>query len=344
MSRRTIMTLACALWSIHCASTSSSSMTPAAEAPTEGPSRVAAVTEPTSSSPCQGTYTQHERGYHPQGSLLGNELLDNQQEMSSVLSSIDLGDVQLKDGHLDASPGTIFRGTSSNGERVEVALCDAEPQNDGTGVIWYHIELRTPQSASWFNPCGEPPEGPRPRALAMSGVWNERGAHEAQPGRFTFACETGAIAKCVDWGYRPWEIKDGRSMADLHQACTRMARADYCGDGHSHTRDGTIIDVYDVLRVQTQTQSLSRKWDPSRAIFDALWLPDGAACLAHPRNGKEVSDIIKECPDRFVMRPVDLGEGDLCVATRKNLDPKTAMVRNRIQQSNPTLGLRSPRP
>ena len=37
------------------------------------------------------------------------------------------------------------------------------------------------------------------------------------------------------------------SLASYHQACTRMARADYCGDGTSHTQDGTWIEYYDKL-------------------------------------------------------------------------------------------------
>ena len=31
----------------------------------------------------------------------------------------------------------------------------------------------------------------------------------------------------------------------LHEACVRMVRADYCGDGRSHTVDGMAIDVWD---------------------------------------------------------------------------------------------------
>lgn len=351
MSRRTIIILICALLSTRCATTSSPSLTDTAKTPNGGPPKVVpskpryitARNGEASSSPCQGSVERGQRGWRPQGTLIGNELLDDNQELSSVLSSIDLGDIQLKDGYLEAPLGTIFQGTESNGDRVEVALCDAEPQNDGTGVIWYRIEMRTTQGASWFNPCVGTDQAPNPRALAMNGIWNERGAHEAQPDRFTFACENGAIAKCVDWGYRPWEgIRNGQSMEDLHQACTRMARADYCGDGHSHTSDGSIIDMYDVLGIQLPTQGPSLKWDPSQAVFEALWQSDGAACLSQTRDMTAISDIIKQCPDRFVMNAVYLDKGDHCVATRRNLDAATtAPLRNRIQQHNPTLGMRS---
>jgi hypothetical protein len=47
-------------------------------------------------------------------------------------------------------------------------------------------------------------------------------------------------------GYKPWKMAaDGRSMWDYHQACTRLIRADYCGDGVSRTRDGVEIEIVD---------------------------------------------------------------------------------------------------
>lgn len=63
----------------------------------------------------------------------------------------------------------------------------------------------------------------------------------------------GGIAKCVDMGYKPWT-----SAADeLHQACVRMVRADFCGDGVPFTVDGTAIDVQDWTGVQTPTTSMT---------------------------------------------------------------------------------------
>lgn len=72
-------------------------------------------------------------------------------------------------------------------------------------------------------------------------------------------------------GYAPWS-----GGADVHQTCTRMARADYCGKGTSFTRDGTAIDVYDTLGVQTATGDASMR-------FEAAWGPSGALCVSRPR-------------------------------------------------------------
>ena len=39
----------------------------------------------------------------------------------------------------------------------------------------------------------------------------------------------------------------------LHQACTRAARADYCGDGRAFTRDRSLIDMFDGHDFNVQT-------------------------------------------------------------------------------------------
>jgi hypothetical protein len=111
-------------------------------------------------------------------------------------------------------------------------------------------------------------------AIPLSGRWSFAegtrggGAHIADGG-FTFACVGGALAKCVEFGYKPWRVVQGVSLAAHHQACTRMIRADYCGDGRSFTVDGRDINVYDALGIQADTEP----W-----IFEAEWTPNGAAC------------------------------------------------------------------
>ncbi len=76
-----------------------------------------------------------------------------------------------------------------------------------------------------------------------------------------FNCYGGALEKCNRYGRTPWETKNetrgtetrARSIAEYHQACTRMVRADYCGDGQTHTQgEGTLIDIYDNLGFNTR--------------------------------------------------------------------------------------------
>jgi hypothetical protein len=69
-----------------------------------------------------------------------------------------------------------------------------------------------------------------------------------------------------------------------------MARGDYCANGHSHTRDGTLITMYDFVRV-TSPPPLHfdgvQNWPPNvgRMFFEAAW-SDGAhpaSCLSRLR-------------------------------------------------------------
>ncbi|QRK11263.1 hypothetical protein JQX13_15005 [Archangium violaceum] len=292
-----------------------------------------------------------DRGNKPQGTLLWGTRKEwsarhQGDERRSVLVSVDLeaplrsdaqvGSPRLEKGRLVGSSqtatslvGTVLRGTSSQGKPVEVALCGAEPSPTDPDVVWYRIEAWNPVAQEWENPCAAIGTVSDPRALAVSGVWDASGAHHDVPGKFTLACETGVISKCISWGYKPWASWNGQSLAELHQACTRMARADYCGNGQSHTREGTVIDIYDGLGVLSRTTESSASWEPSRATFEAAWAPDGATCLSRTRDGQAMEKILQECPERFhVGEPVDLGQGDRCTVQRVDMNKGTTLLRN----------------
>lgn len=111
------------------------------------------------------------------------------------------------------------------------------------------------------------------RAFPLAGIWNERGEHVRSDGEFELTCENGAIAKCVRMGYKPWK---GERAWRQHQACTRMVRADYCGDGQSHTRDGTPIDVFD-------RDGIQRDEAAPGMTFEAAWSEHGAVCVRRTR-------------------------------------------------------------
>ena len=97
------------------------------------------------------------------------------------------------------------------------------------------------------------------RAMPVGGTWSAQGERQDDPlnPTFTFACADGVMFKCIDFGYRPWEDVFGTSIAGvswqplagtaLHQTCTRMARADYCADGMTHTMNDTWIYFYDIF-------------------------------------------------------------------------------------------------
>lgn len=124
------------------------------------------------------------------------------------------------------------------------------PQHGSNGDVWLHRVEYAPASApdQWLDVCGEG-DPDATMGLFVDGYWSDDGVWHA--GGWTYACPSGVIAKCVrSWGYKPWKTLPSPtcgevSLQPLHQACTRAARADYCGDGSSHTRDGTLVDMFD---------------------------------------------------------------------------------------------------
>lgn len=106
------------------------------------------------------------------------------------------------------------------------------------------------------------------------------GAYDPTPTRLMFSCRTGVAAKCLNWGYSPHDPKGARYF----QACTRMARADYCGNGHSRTIDGTLIDYVDLGHPLPASLH-----PPPGYVPEAVWGPGGAdapsaaMCLSRER-------------------------------------------------------------
>ena len=148
--------------------------------------------------------------------------------------------------------------------KVRIAAVERDT-SDRSGSVWLHTLEGRQADGSWTNLCQAGPDGRRqgfPLMLA---------------GRLEFTCTSGALGKCVRFGYRPWALAtDGSPLAALHAACVRMVRADYGGTGEPWTRDGMAIDVYDPQGIQVPDNA------PDQA-FEAGWSPDGAVCVHHVR-------------------------------------------------------------
>jgi len=346
---RTLLTLA-SLWVVNSA-LASPPHTTTKESPSQPPTvmgnkKVARAADRAGGrkQPCQAPTPERKVG--PQGTLLwGTKRQVAEDEMSSVLTSLEagrvrwgggaVGGVRVEEGHLVASPradrglvGALLQGTASDGQSIEVALCGAEPSPDDPALVWYRLEIWSAEHENWENPCFATQNGPAPLALAVAGVWDKSGTRHERAGKFTFACENGAIAKCITWGYKPWAKKHGHSLKELHQACTRMARADYCGNGRSYTREATLIDMYDGLGVLTRTPeesvgSNSRQW-----LFEAAWDSEGAVCLARTRDGRKAETILNECPERFQVVGRDLDEKERCTVSRREGGTDASLLRN----------------
>ena len=218
--------------------------------------------------------------------------------LAHTLSSVDLAPVVLSDGTavLDASldgsaltgshdgrtysvedfAGARLVGNMGDKKAVVLRIESVTPATSATDLDLYQVSWFNHADNAWEPICTDA-DGNAAPASAVANYWDysigtETGGSKIYDShKFTFACQGGAIYKCMEWGYRPWESVNGTSLDAYHQACTRMTRADYCGDGMPHTIDGSWINLYDNLGIQT---------DDADWVFEAQWSADGATCIA----------------------------------------------------------------
>ena len=223
----------------------------------------------------------------------------NNSELGSMLVSVDYADARSANGKVLAGvrlegsafvgfdgttrvTGTAFTGARFTGRLGDGSALPLRVDNiaQGTGVdgdLWSYRVSYQGSDGSWRSVCQDA-NGEDAAAIAVAGRWDYRqgvpgegGARIEDASAFTFACEGAAIAKCMHFGYKPWATgADGQSLAGHHQACTRMVRADFCGDGESHTTDGQWVNLYDGAGVQSDTESWS---------LEGEWNEDGARCF-----------------------------------------------------------------
>jgi hypothetical protein len=126
-------------------------------------------------------------------------------------------------------------------------------------------------------------------AIAVPGVYSVNGQRSASDDQFTFGCTSGTAAKCTQWGFRPWgSARKICPLADYHQSCVRAAMADYCADGLSFTKKGTLIDISDVT-VNGQSFLLPTRGGlvmdklATALVYEATFDKWSAATIDHPR-------------------------------------------------------------
>ena len=190
------------------------------------------------------------------------------------------GSASLRSGdHRGADPffnGMLLRGSEGAPLRRTVL-------RGGHDIALYKLEAQS--LSGWTNLC----DGAGDEAIPLAGKWRETGLHEPAADRISFACAGSVAFKCALWGYLPGN--DSTSLGwRAHQACTRMALGDYCANGHTHTRQGTTIRIYDFVGVTSKPPHRFEGvqiWPPSadQMFFEAAW-NDGAhpaSCLSRRR-------------------------------------------------------------
>ncbi len=189
--------------------------------------------------------------------------------------------------------------TLEDGTRLRIDGVEADPADAGGDVLLHNVSFRD-ADGTWQPYCTADPYGER-FAMPIAGHLLDDGSLDTRQGSFQIICTSGAQGKCVRYGYKPWlEDQNGRPMLDFFNACVRMLRADYCGDGTSTTIDGTLIYIYDRIGVQPYL--------PIEGMdFEAAWSDEGATCISRVRIADNVSlqQLLESCPR---LQNVPIGE------------------------------------
>jgi hypothetical protein len=177
-----------------------------------------------------------------------------------------------------ALPGTVLTLGDGSGaqRRIRIDAVERDPSDPAGEVTLYALSIEDPVSGEWRNACLPDREGRR-LGFPLAGHFTAEGDYEPAPGRLLITCTAGADGKCVRFGYKPWaKAPDGTALLPYYQACVRLVRADYAGDGRGTTRNGQPVDIYDRLGVQAPAN------DPAYE-FEAGFGPAGAVCVRHVR-------------------------------------------------------------
>ena len=296
--------------SLSSASTASSSEAAAGDDDGE---HVGATTSALVADNGQGLNGQWLNGHKLNGITLNGHKLNGHKLNGRTLEGVSVSGVTLRsdaldDVHLDAtwlagraSTGRWYWGSAFEGARmtglldddstipIRIDAIDPSTRFRDWDVNQYTLSYFTDEG--WQPYCGLDDAGAPVKAIPLAGRWSygqgvaNGGARFADDTAITFACQGYVLAKCVEAGYKPWSsviactapFRCGLTrLKDHHQACTRMLRADYCGDGTPNTVDGTLINIYDGIGIQRDT-------DPW--TFEAEWTTSGARCVDRGRVG-----------------------------------------------------------
>jgi hypothetical protein len=207
--------------------------------------------------------------------MLNSSALTNIELVNgSLLRAFDTGAGATKIGA--QLTGTTFRinfdPTSSGVDGELVFKIKSVAQSAVQSDVYFHEVEQLDENDEFGTLCRDGAGNPT-QAIALPGTWDpDTAIRQPGAGKFTWGCRGASLAKAVEWGYRPWV---SATMNDAHEAAMRMIRADYCGDGVTHTTNGNPIDVSDKWNIQVSDTT----WD-----VEAKWGPNGAVCLNTPRK------------------------------------------------------------
>ena len=254
------------------------------------------------------------------GEDLDGEALDGERVRSVGFKKVYIGGTKLSAASLvhsqfygvksgaavsgQAFVGAEFEGRLDNNRKVYLRVDSMTQHADAHNqdVYMYAVSYETKQG--WKPLCGA-----GVKAVPLNGRWDHSqgtatgGSWINDSGSFTFACETAAVGKCATHGYAPWrQFQDGTSLRNHHQACTRLMRADYCGDGTSHTVNGKDVNLYDDLGVRHDSET----W-----TFEGEWSANGAVCISATRVTGTQPSCMAQLQDASCGNPANFDDSTL---------------------------------
>jgi ADYC domain len=196
-------------------------------------------------------------------------------EVEKIPIRVTLNDGRvLKQEQLRGAILVLGDGTGAQ-RRIRIDAVERDAKDPAGEIILYALSEQNPEG-EWHNLCLPDIEGRR-LGFPLASAFTSDGRYEPTHGGILLTCTGGAEGKCIRFGYKPWGFGPRNvSLAPYYQTCVRLVRADYCGDGVGHTRDGTPIDIFDPIGIQRD--------EPAPGMnFEAAWGPDGAVCVRHTR-------------------------------------------------------------
>ena len=192
---------------------------------------------------------------------------------------LDTGSATLRSSDL---VGAVFDVLDDTATLRHLRLDAVTRAADNPAILLHDFREQAPDG-TWTPLCDPDAQG-RALGFPIAGGWDAAGRFVADPDTLFVSCTVGSQAKCILFGYDPWgQGPAGESLIPHYEACQHMVRAAY-GGTLPHTTDGTTIDIYDDLGIQTPATLA----DPSFA-FEAGWTPQGAVCLDHARHPEVIS-------------------------------------------------------
>jgi hypothetical protein len=223
------------------------------------------------------------------------------EEHAAASASQQVLEVQV-DGYefvLRMKDGEVRRGGQVAGLVVSVPdgptlrLAAVRRDDSVPGLFLYELQRQDAPSGRWTAAC-EPNHAGERLGFPLHGRTDESGGFVPDAHRIRITCLSGALGKCVRAGYGMAGLAGRPEEAErlaLYQACVRMMRADYCGDGRSATRAGEHIHFWDDRRVNEAPAE-------AKASFEAGWSPQGAVCVHHARvpDIASLASVLGACP------------------------------------------------